>query len=452
MRRKGKRVTYGDFSAEENEQMRLYNLTMKINRLELLKSKLGLTTVDGYSELRNYMGDKLNGAVIAESKRQAGILGEYSGVLQMDPKKAAAIVNGSFKGATFSQRLWKNQQELKQTLDAGLTSALIRGKSSAEVASLIRKHFTGDFQKAGKASLRLAVTEMARVEIEVQKNSFEKNGFEEYTFNATGPHPCDICQALDGKHFKVSEMMPGENAPPMHPWCYCAVSAYSDRKEYDEWLNSGAAANGVSLKEFTQKKYGWNKNGLDEFIPAKTIEEAEQYAKQFIGDGYSPTFKNQSLYKGISLENANEINKAIHDLYSKINMPKLAGIKAISPTSKQGKKVFSSSDAVAAYNPVEHGIFLNKDVLKNAKAIQKYNEEANNAWETVMKNINNLSGVQKEIALRYKKAGRALVGDGSVYDYIVHEIGHHVEWSVLDTQTNNIVGKNMSKYAPHISG
>jgi hypothetical protein len=32
-------------------------------------------------------------------------------------------------------------------------------------------------------------------------------------------------------------MMPGENAPPMHPHCRCSTAAYVDRKEYEEWLD-----------------------------------------------------------------------------------------------------------------------------------------------------------------------------------------------------------------------
>lgn len=188
------------------------------------------------------------------------------------------------------------------------------------------------------------------------------------------------------------------------------------------------------------------------FIPAQTIEEAEEYIKQFIGNGYSPIFKNQAIYKGISVENANEINKVLTELYSQYDLPKISGIKTISPTSTQGKKVFSSSDAVAAYNPIEHGIFINKNVLKNATALASYNEEAEKAWNLVMSNIDNLSGKEKKLALLYKNAGRALVGNGSVHDYIIHEMGHHVQWNVLDTKINNAMGSSMSIYAPKISG
>mgnify|MGYP007111630016 CR=1 FL=1 len=69
-----------------------------------------------------------------------------------------------------------------------------------------------------------------------------------------------------------------------------------------------------------------------------------------------------------------------------------------------------------------------------------------------MGNIDSLTGSQKELALKYRNAGRDLVGDGSLHDYIVYEMGHHVEWDVLDAKTNNLIGSSMSKYAPHISG
>ena len=46
--RKAKRyVKDKTFTKEANEEMRLYNATMKINRLELLKANIGLELVDG---------------------------------------------------------------------------------------------------------------------------------------------------------------------------------------------------------------------------------------------------------------------------------------------------------------------------------------------------------------------------------------------------------------------
>ena len=47
-----------NFSAKANEEMRLYNLTMKVNRLELLKANIGLELVSGHDELERFMEEK----------------------------------------------------------------------------------------------------------------------------------------------------------------------------------------------------------------------------------------------------------------------------------------------------------------------------------------------------------------------------------------------------------
>ena len=47
-RKAAKYVKEKNFSALANEEMRLYNATMKINRLELLKANIGLEMVSGF--------------------------------------------------------------------------------------------------------------------------------------------------------------------------------------------------------------------------------------------------------------------------------------------------------------------------------------------------------------------------------------------------------------------
>ena len=55
--RKARRyVKEKDFSKEANEEMRLYNTTMKINRLEMLKANIGLEMIAGHDELEKFMG------------------------------------------------------------------------------------------------------------------------------------------------------------------------------------------------------------------------------------------------------------------------------------------------------------------------------------------------------------------------------------------------------------
>lgn len=69
-----------------------------------------------------------------------------------------------------------------------------------------------------------------------QKRELVQQGFEEFVFLANR-NCCEICASLSGRHFSVSSLKIGVNAPPMHKGCCCSVAAYTDPKEYEEWLS-----------------------------------------------------------------------------------------------------------------------------------------------------------------------------------------------------------------------
>lgn len=229
-RKAAKYVKEKDFSDQANEEMSLYNLTMKVNRLELLKAKIGLEMVSGFDELQKYFEEILTDSTISEFERQAGILGK---TILNNEKNASAIVNASFHNATYSDRIWMYQDMLKNELSSLLQTGLIQGQHPRKLAA----HLTKRFGVSRTNAERLMVTELARVQTEAQKQSFDRNGFEEYTFLALGD-ACPICRKIDEKHFKIKMMMPGKNAPPMHPYCRCSIAAYENSDDYKEWIDS----------------------------------------------------------------------------------------------------------------------------------------------------------------------------------------------------------------------
>jgi SPP1 gp7 family putative phage head morphogenesis protein len=263
-RKAAKYVKDKDFSQKANEELRLYNATMKINRLEMLKANIGLETIAGHDELEKFMAGILNGRTEDELKRQAGILGKS--VLN-NATKANAIVNGSFKVAkvgdqsTFSDHIWQYQDNMRQDLGKLLQQGLIQGKNPRAIMKDLRQYWYGKDPKTGGGAEycmeRLMRTELARVQTEAQKQSFIRNGFEQYTFHANGGC-CPICNGLDGKHFDVAKMMPGENAPPMHPNCRCSTSAYEDSDEYEAWLDY--LASGGTTEKWNKPKYKLKNN------------------------------------------------------------------------------------------------------------------------------------------------------------------------------------------------
>lgn len=294
-RKAAKYVKEKNYSKQANEEMRLYNMTMKVNRLELLKAQIGLEMVSGFDELQKYYEEILTDRAVSEFERQAGILGK---TIQNNAKAANAIVNASFHNATFSDRIWMYQDMLKNELSSLLQTGLIRGENPRRLATHLRKRF-GVSQ--GNAE-RLMITELARVQTEAQKQSFERNGFEEYTFLALGD-ACPICKALDGKHFKVKKMMPGTNASPMHPRCRCSVAAYEDSEDYGDWLDF--LDKGGTTEEWNELKKQRNSK---EYSALKTKKEAADYLKNVLG-------VNSVNLKGLTVDEINEINKSLRNIY-----------------------------------------------------------------------------------------------------------------------------------------
>lgn len=208
-----KYVKEKDFSKEANEQMRLYNLAMKVNRLELLKANIGLELIAGSDELVSFTKETLEGAALEQIQRNAGILGD---TIVDNAKTAKTIANASFKNATFSERIWSQQDLLKNDLYGILSTALIQGRNPREFIPKVRKSFDVTRYQAE----RLLRTELTRVRIQAQAESYEANGIDEYEYVACGLRDvCPICKILDKQIFKLKDMEPGENAPPMHPNC-----------------------------------------------------------------------------------------------------------------------------------------------------------------------------------------------------------------------------------------
>lgn len=401
---------------------------------------------------------------------------DYCAAFDLIPEsRVKAILSTNWSGQMFSQRVWDNTNALADGLKHDMLVGIMAGKSEQHMADdIMNRCGVGAFE-----ARRLVRTETTCVANTAELYGYKELDIDEYEFSAClDSRTSDLCRELDGKVFKRNSAQAGVNLPPMHPFCRSTTLPVLPSEEdldkelaelcdeigadvgFDEWernLQQGEDGKwryvAGSAGKATQTVVTPAKETVSGFTPAKSIEEAQAYAQQFIEAQFGDkTFKGKADFKGVSLENANEINRAFEELFDKYDIPKISGIKAIDPLSAKGKKIFSGADAVMAYSPVEQGIYINKNVLKNAETLAAYNKQAKDAWDTVMSGIDTLNGAEKELALRYKQAGRSIVGDGSVHDYFLHEMGHHVQWQAFDAKTNNLIGSQMSKYAGNLSG
>ena len=228
----GHKVTYADYSDEVNERMRIYNATMRINRLELLKSRIGLQMIDAGIKVDESMQAKVADDYTAELKRQAGILGLVTEGDQLwSSKEVAKQITAQVNGATFSQRIWANQDALKARLDEVISTGILRGDNPREMARQLKQQVRDTVTNHRYVTERIARTESARAQFNAQKALIKQNGYRYVKWYAE-PGACKICREIaDSDRYDLGfGVYPVDEVPsiPAHPNCRCSISAHYD--------------------------------------------------------------------------------------------------------------------------------------------------------------------------------------------------------------------------------
>lgn len=185
------------------------------------------------------------------------------------------------------------------------------------------------------------------------------------------------------------------------------------------------------------------------FTPAKTVKEAEAFISQYVDD---KQFGATGIsYSGLSVESANEVNKALSGLYERFNLDKLGGVFVPKGNTKLGKVI---DGATAAYAPIRKSLLLNKNALKNVGDITKSHAQELELVKSYTKDPASLVFKTKRsetITKASVKSGRATVPD-NITDVINHEMGHSIESYVRKSNDYAKIKSNMPTYAENISG
>lgn len=144
----------------------------------------------------------------------------------VDAKTIDQVINSKWSGSNYSQRIWKNTQNLAQVLKEELLINLVTGRTNREVAGII----SNKYAVGASVARRLVRTESNYIATELNFKAYKEAEIERYCFLAIlDIKTSEVCRSLDRKIFPVSERKTGENCPPMHPWCRSTtVSVMSD--------------------------------------------------------------------------------------------------------------------------------------------------------------------------------------------------------------------------------
>ena len=217
-------VEEGKFGPKPNKELRRFNVTMRTNRLELLQARINLDTVMLAWEEEQLTAKYITEEVIKEHIRQAGILGMTVPSRSQLETLAKAVLLSDVSGATFSDRIWANQNELRNNINQAIERALIQGRHPRNAAASIKRLVRDEYGMKKRAADRILVTEVARGQSIAAIQSFKEADIDKYIW-ISEPSACDVCAELNDKVFTLgaaNNIMP----PETHPFCRCAISAY----------------------------------------------------------------------------------------------------------------------------------------------------------------------------------------------------------------------------------
>jgi SPP1 gp7 family putative phage head morphogenesis protein len=147
--------------------------------------------------------------------------GLQSAVTAVDDKQVLDILKTPWSDKNYSQRIWKNNAKLAQTIQQTIVQATHRGTSIDTLSRLVSRRMDVGVSDAR----RLVRTELNFSENRAAYDSIKDAGMKYYRFIATlDRRTSATCREHDGHVYELDEYSPGSTAPPLHPNCRSTIS------------------------------------------------------------------------------------------------------------------------------------------------------------------------------------------------------------------------------------
>ena len=401
------------------------------------------------------------------------------GIPIISPIAQKKVTKAMFTDSKISKKLYTKLGEDVEVLKKRIANNLSRGIATASDYKVIARNIAADSNVGFNRAMRITRTEGNRISNEsaydASMSAKDKGADVVKSWDAAlDGRTRDSHRQVDGEIRELDEKFSNGMMYPSDPAggaaevvnCRCALlqrAKWALDEDELETLKERAAFYGLDKTENFQdfkKKYLKAVEAVSApkpaktFTPAKTVEEAEEYAKQFVKEKTWSGNGNVS-YKGLSLESANKFNETLLNLYEQNDIHLLNNIQPMNFRQTIWK---GSETTPMAYRSAGDGdLFFNPKIMKNAKSLDAYMEEGRKAFKTCAENIDKFKGTDRELIETYLKAGSSLVAettDDAMKTIIEHEIGHHIQHSIIynSEEMAKIVADGFEEYGVKISG
>lgn len=205
----------------------------RVSRLEALqlqiRQQVEMLAASKQTGMRELLGDVYEDTyyrTLYEIQRGTGIGASFAKIDQGGMEK---VLGTEFAGSNWSKRIWGDRDKLAAELHTKLTQSFIRGDS---VDRTVRE-VVDRFRVSHSNARRLVQTESSFFTEQATMDSYHESGIvDQYEILATlDSRTSNICQEMDGKVFKLSEMDVGVTYPPFHAYCRTTTVPYFDDEE-----------------------------------------------------------------------------------------------------------------------------------------------------------------------------------------------------------------------------
>lgn len=155
-------------------------------------------------------------SIIAVIRRTMGFAGK--GLSKKDIEK---IISKSWSGKSYSDRVWKHMDALKQRVEKTVYDVVMGTIDQEQAIKLI----TESFGVSESSARRLIRTETAYALNQKDMYLAIAQGYTKYRYTAQmDERTSAVCRELNGKVFTFDEAQIGINFPPVHPNCRSTIT------------------------------------------------------------------------------------------------------------------------------------------------------------------------------------------------------------------------------------
>lgn len=247
---------YSQYQSERIlQEMQILSNRAYITRQMALLDSINIKLIETAHNVQITMQDHLEGIYRREYAAALEGLGVNSNVV-IPTRAVREIIEYPYAGAMFSDRIWRNKDQLLNYINDDLVKGIIKGSSIQNMSKDLMNRCNTLYYQAE----RLVRTETNYAMTQGHLNGYKDAGIEQYQFFAfIDNRTSRQCKTLDNMVYNIREAQAGTNLPPMHPNCRSTIIPIVNRKApidiiEKEPAKTDAAAPEIKHLEFKDKK------------------------------------------------------------------------------------------------------------------------------------------------------------------------------------------------------